>query len=107
MTTEEIIQNLNFLAYDDSIDAFTDYREELKTAINVLEKQIPEKPIEKFSTESIFDGDGNYVEQCDTMTFRCPTCENVLMCGDIEKSDCANIHFCENCGQAIDWSETE
>ena len=42
----------------------------------------------------------------DNVESQCPVCNGVLASGEIEKEDCTNIHYCENCGQAIDWSDT-
>nr|DAN41066.1 MAG TPA: Trm112p-like protein [Caudoviricetes sp.] len=47
----------------------------LKLAISALEKQVPEKPMNKYY---------------------CPSCEEQLM---------GKVNYCEECGQAIDWSE--
>lgn len=44
-------------------------------AISALEKQVPEKPMNKYY---------------------CPSCEEQLM---------GKVNYCEECGQAIDWSE--
>lgn len=73
--------------------------------IKALEKQLPRKPQDKFSTHAIIDN-GEYIDNIDFMTFECPVCNGVLASGEIEKEDCTNIHYCENCGQAIDWSDT-
>lgn len=72
----------------------------IKTA---LEKQIPKKPIDDFSTHAIYDDDGNYLEQLDIITFRCPICNHILASGEINRTDCVEIHYCENCGQTLDW----
>ena len=55
-----------------------------KLAIDSLEKQIPKKPIEKYT-----DHDG-------TEAGLCPFCNE----GVDEK-----MNFCSYCGQAIDWSD--
>ena len=47
----------------------------LKLAISALEMQVPEKPMNKYD---------------------CPSCEEQLM---------GKVNCCEECGQAIDWSE--
>ena len=76
-------------------------------AITSLERQIPKKPLDKFSTHPIFDPYGNYCDQLDITTFKCPTCNDELASGEIETTDCVEIHYCSNCGQALDWSDTE
>lgn len=75
----------------------------IQTAINVIEKQIPKNPSDDFSTHATYDDDGNYLEQLDTTTFKCPICNHTLASGEINKTDCVEIHYCENCGQALDW----
>lgn len=57
----------------------------LKLAIEALEKQIPKKPI---TTK-----DGN--KSC--------SCGLVVQTGYIRNC----LYYCDNCGQAIDWSEEE
>jgi hypothetical protein len=51
------------------------------------EKQIPKKPIDK-----TLEYDGYYG--------RCPDCKRVIY-------DYRNRKRCHNCGQALDWSDTE
>ena len=59
-------------------------------SINALEKQIPKKP------EESYDGyaDGNPV-----IDYHCPNCYREVDEDELE-------HHCE-CGQALDWSDTE
>lgn len=78
--------------------------EALDIGIEAIEKQIPKKPLDDFSTHAIYDNDGNYLDQIDTMTFKCPICNHILARGEIETTDCAEIHYCDNCGQALDWN---
>ena len=61
-------------------------------AIKALEKQIPKKPIGK--TDPMF-GDSYIV---------CPNCENTVIVNPFTHSI---FKHCPNCGQALDWSETE
>lgn len=79
----------------------------LNITIEALEKQISKKPIDELSTHAIYDSDGNYVDNIYITIFKCPNCNNILSSGEINKIDCVNIHYCDNCGQAIDWSESE
>lgn len=88
-------------------DVNLDSKLAFKVAIEALEKQIPKKPIDKFSTHAIYDNDGNYLEQLDITTFKCPVCNHILASGEISITDCDEIHCCDNCGQAIDWGDTE
>lgn len=59
----------------------------LYLAIEALEKQIPNKPIENPTDDTCLCYE-NY----------CPSCENLLV---------ARYKHCPNCGQAIDWSVEE
>lgn len=112
MTPEEAIKSIDeilntTLNYDESIDyelTSCDF-DWLETAKKALEKQIPKKPIDEFSTHAIYDNDGNYLDQLNIFTFKCPACNNILASGEISITDCVEIHYCEHCGQAIDWSE--
>lgn len=64
--------------------------EKVQLAIEALEKQMPKKPIIR-ETEDYF-GYAKYV--------LCPNCKEV----DFNfEQPC----FCKNCGQAIDWGESE
>lgn len=64
--------------------------DELRLAMTALEKQIPKKVIPK----------GKY-------HFSCPLCKNELGIAreDISVYDMTPPNFCENCGQALDWSD--
>ena len=81
MTNEEAKANLEklLLLYDDGMIDFSEIRESVKTAIEVLEKQIPKKP--KIPLDAYWV---------------CP------MCGI--KVEYIYSH-CRSCGQAIDWSD--
>jgi transcription elongation factor Elf1 len=59
----------------------------IKTAVFALEKQIPKKPI--------WD-----------MGWACPNCNNYEIQHFIKRPDWDDL-FCKNCGQALDWSDTE
>lgn len=97
MTNKEVknnfVQNLAENAYINMCSA-----EEMKIAIEALEKQIPKKPITEtvnrgISVSGEYDIDFNYL---------CPNCNTVV--GDYETDD-AFYKFCPDCGQALDWSE--
>lgn len=112
MTHEEAIKCIEDVLssdyrYDESLgyQLTSDDFEWLEEAKEALEKQLPRKPQDKFSTHAIIDN-GEYIDNIDFMAFECPVCNGVLASGEIEKEDCTNIHYCENCGQAIDWSDT-
>lgn len=57
-----------------------------QVAINALEKQIPKKPIERISLLGLDKGG------------KCPTCNKHI-------NTCRYWMYCE-CGQKIDWSDT-
>ena len=57
-------------------------------AINALEKQIPKKPIFESEQTSPFG--------VDDVPY-CPSC----------RCDLPEVSYCEKCGQALDWSDTE
>lgn len=91
MTNKEVknnfVQNLAENAYINMCSA-----EEMKIAIEALEKQIPKKP------DLIGDGyddNGNLIYD----TWICPCCETEY------ELDYDDYKFCPECGQAIDWSE--
>lgn len=70
-----------------------------------LKKQVSQNPIAGFSTHAIYDNDGNYLDQLNISTFKCPACNNILASGEISITDCVEIHYCEHCGQKIDWRD--
>ena len=84
MTYEEAIENLKYLISDDCTDTQHDFVEEIKIAIEALEKQIPKKPYKD-------NENGVYEKE------HCPSCHRSLF---------PNDHHCE-CGQAIDWEVSE
>ena len=87
MTYEEAIKQLNSIAIY-HFDKYTAYAIDL--AIEVIEKQIPKKPIIR-ETEDHF----GYVKY-----ILCPNCKEV---------EFGHEHpcFCKLCGQAIDWRDAE
>lgn len=56
------------------------HEEVLNVVVEALEKQTPQKPIEKFPFEV------------------CPVCDKVVL---------EHMKFCHECGQKLDWSDTE
>lgn len=91
MTYEEALKILRPIVFESDNESLA-----LMEAIEALEKQIPKKPkIDRVTFLGDFD------------ELRCPICNNCLIqrteFGDyFEGSKCA---YCEDCGQAIDWSE--
>lgn len=69
--------------------------EALNMAMQALEKHIPKKPKREPEPFPKHFDKGVY-------GFHCPVCGEDLL---DECSDCFN--YCQNCGQAIDWSDEE
>ena len=57
-------------------------------AIKALEKQLPKKPIGRHTS------------------YKCPICDRRVRSGKGSSSFGVD-HFCQRCGQALDWSDTE
>lgn len=72
----------------------------LKAAKEAFEKQMPKKPDTKTTNRGI-DITGEYNIDSD---YICPNCKTVV--GDYEKED-HFYNYCPDCGQALDWSDTE
>ena len=77
MTPEEAIKTLKIAKAEVEWNYPLDYGIALDMAIEALEKQLPKKPIDKYN---------------------CPRCRGQLL---------GKVKHCEDCGQAIDWSEGE
>lgn len=94
MTIEEAKKQLRELIFDTESLIVGDaakgiYRkdlEALKMAVEVLEKQIPKKPIEK-----------------SPWVYHCPNCDSKK----VEDVFIERFKFCRDCGQALDWSVTD
>ena len=84
MTPKEAIKILEVAKAEVEWNYPLDYAVAIDTAIEALEKQIPKKPITK---------DGN--KSC--------SCGLVVQTGYIRNC----LYYCDNCGQAIDWSDVE
>lgn len=76
---------------------------EISVAIEALEKQIPKKVIEKVNTEPLYDDNGMIDDFIDIVTFECSCCNNTIATGEIDRYCCAEICYCDNCGQKLDW----
>lgn len=106
MTIKEAIKMLK--QWNEDLSFFDDEKEGIEChelAISALKKQILKKPIKDFSTHAIYDNDGNYLEQLDITIFKCPICNHILASGEFNTTDCVEIHYCENCGQAFNWED--
>lgn len=76
-----IIENTPIFRYEADKTIHSDLFNALASAINALEKQIPKKPKEK--------------DCIGFNTLACPECKMALYSYE---------PYCDNCGQAIDWS---
>ena len=88
-TPLKAIENLKYLISDDCTDTQHDFVEEIKIAIEALEKQIPKKPLHMHK---------NYY---------CPICkeDGWMLWDDAVPNDMDK--YCGMCGQAIDWEAIE
>lgn len=65
-------------------------------ALNALDKQIPKKPIEDTANLTDFK------------TFHCPTCNKKIVSRlDGEWIAGRPQKYCDDCGQALDWSDSK
>lgn len=88
-----------------------DYAEAIEVAIEALEKQIPKKVIPFKRMAHDFQNDfckhsGYYCEHIKTFNheyqytdYKCPCCDKRVSDGTPK--------YCDSCGQALDWRETE
>lgn len=85
----------------------------LDMGISALEKQIPKKPILKHDVSVMHINRGNQPHEWKKLeidNWHCPICdcfvgERVHIRDKVH--DQRKKKFCDNCGQAIDWSEEE
>lgn len=98
MTTQEALKLVEYmdiaLALD--VDSAEIKKNILQSIKEVAEKQIPKKPI-------INKGKFDYVNY---KIYMCPCCKQQIIKkidGDIFVGKIP--HYCDNCGQALDWSE--
>ena len=80
MTAEEALSLLNDMEFDKNYQGVQEYTEMLLVCKEALEKQIPKKVIK----------------------LACPSCNRIFLFryGEKRKGD-----YCDNCGQALDWSD--
>lgn len=95
MKTEEAVKGLKNLFDEYELDLpFTDSVEILNISIQALKKQIPKKPID-VCTPVVKWG-------------VCPNCKGELNKLSIGKNRVfENQKYCIDCGQALDWSDTD
>ena len=93
MTPEEAIKIIQIAVADVEWNYLMNYAQAFETAIEALEKQIPKKP--KYE-----DVDNIY----GAIKRTCTACGDVCM---VSKGAKPYEHYCRQCGQALDWSDTE
>lgn len=91
MTAEEAIKTIQVAIAEVEWEYPLDYSIAFETALNALEKQIPEKPIN---------------EEC---YYICPCCQDDLGVSDddIFIYELSMPKYCSNCGCVLDWSEVK
>lgn len=85
MTIERAIEILN-LEHREHYDSIETINEACRMGMEALEKQIPKKPIKD-----------KYHRYC------CPFCEYIVFINNPALID-EFVPYCENCGQALDWT---
>ena len=93
MTAKEAIKTIQVAIAEVEWEYPLDYSVAFETAIEALEKQIPKKP--KYE-----DVDNIY----GAIKRTCTACGDVCM---VSKGAKPYEHYCRQCGQALDWSDTE
>ena len=89
MSIQTIKDNIKILESQEPEDAgYYLQLEHEKMALDALEKQMPIKPIGKHTS------------------YKCPVCNRRVRSGKGSSSFGVD-HFCQRCGQALDWRETE
>ena len=83
---EELIQDRKSFICGGDDEIYKKDIEALKTAISALEKRTPRNPIEK-----------------SPWVYHCPRCDSQT----IEDAFIKKFKFCPDCGQALDWSDTD
>lgn len=76
------------------------YQAAFKTAIEALEKQIPKKPVIK--THKYIGSDDDFVNK-----YHCPVCNALMINEDTNGFYAGRKQKHCDCGQALDWSDTE
>lgn len=101
MNAQEALEIITNAIYTDGMTAAQD--KALAIAQKALEKQIPKKVIEKVDIEPLYDDNGMIDDFIDIVTFECSCCNNTIATGEIDRYCCAEICYCDNCGQKLDW----
>ncbi|MFW5669566.1 MAG: hypothetical protein ACOCM4_10025 [Acetivibrio ethanolgignens] len=85
MKTEKIIETIKVAAAEVEWNYPLDYTIALNEAAELLEKQVPKKPLIK-----------KYAEEWGYWTWKCPNCGDEWL---------FRYNYCSSCGQRLDWSE--
>lgn len=85
MTLEEAIKTIQVAVSEVEWNYPMNYAIAFETAINALEKQIPKKPHKNYEKLNV------------------KWCECGSYLGELKNEQ----NYCKNCGQALDWRETE
>ena len=111
MTESEAIKELQ-----DNMDlpfGVTVSDEASRIAINALEKQIAKKPILKHDVSVMHINRGNQPHEwkrLESDNWHCPECDSFVgerVYVHSKVHDQRKKKYCDNCGQAIDWSDEE
>lgn len=94
MKIEKIIETIKIAATEVEWNYPLDYTIALNEAAELLEKQIPKKPI---YNDYGYNGFDEFLPNC----AKCPNCGREIPYGTWNYED---SHHCE-CGQALDWGE--
>lgn len=86
MTLKEALDSLRYEVDEECHCSYIE--DELHMAMIALEKQIPQKPIGRHTS------------------YKCPVCGRRVRSGKGSSSKGVDF-FCQRCGQALDWSDTE
>ena len=89
MTYEEAIKTIKTAIAEVEWNYPMDYAVAFKMAVSALKKQIPQAAEHEDGAWSI-----------------CPNCGGSI-CNDTEHATNKEVSYCEHCGQAIDWENSE
>lgn len=96
MTPEEAIKTIQVAVSEVEWNYPLDYAIAFETAIKALEKQVAKKPNIVKTNYACFQ------------TYHCPSCNKEIISRLDEEWIAGRLQkYCDDCGQALDWSETE
>ena len=102
MTVERAIEILN-PEHREHYESIEPVNEACRMGMKALEKQVAKKPKTKIDYDGTLWGEkivGKYIY--------CPRCEKHIMSILNDRCVAGQKHkYCANCGQALDWSDTE